>query len=447
MGGNAFGVPAQRLSHAQYSILKTHVHEALSPLFDQILTPRNLSSKNDHGDLDVLAQYSQALPYGDEEYIPAPDPLLLEVINNLALKPALAPRTVLKELRGSNSGGEFKVWGTGKMDNVKDEDVDRVRNLCGQIRESIGATAWRRRGSEVSFKVPCYMIDRQHEGSDQFFQVDVIFVRPENIHFHYMMSSYSSTGLLLGRLVRHYSKNLTLHLTHLIIRHSPYPGISPIDVTLTSSPEEFCKWFGLDYQAWQDAGENGWAEIEDLWKWLTNVSDDSIAAQAIRKITYRRNRPSINDELAGKRKKRSEFADGLYDWLNLQPKWTSEVSEENQEAQIVCPEPSIPSPADQGVKEEDLSVSDQKVMISSTSESKSPAPAISDIQLGKLEMSRLHLDLRSTAALEYWGKQEKYDQVLDERKAAADLLAGRQKERVEKKEEDQKTEETQVNNE
>ncbi|WRT64560.1 uncharacterized protein IL334_001492 [Kwoniella shivajii] len=456
MGGNAFGTVARRLSQAEYEALKNHVHTALKLHFQDVKTPRSLLSKVDHGDLDVLVGYEGFLPGGDEEWtpnnpdtknedelptaesLPAPDPLLEEVIKKLDIKPAEVSDT-LKDLSGPNNGGEIKVIGTGKM--VLGKEVDELRDFCGKMRASIGATAWRRRGGEVSFKVSPVVVNPDLDvRDDEFYQVDVLFTPSENLAFYHLMASYSSTGLLLGRFVRLLSHSFTLHLTHLIVRHGPFFGLPSIDVTLTTSPTDFCKWLGLDYDVWKTQGD-AWNEEKDLWIWLTNVEEDSLAGQAISRIVAKK-RSSSNDPKEGKRKKRADFADRFYEWLRNESKLVSSPEEEFVLPDIsVSPTPTpTPTPIPILPSEQIASpiIADSKSLFIESSSSAANAIKIEEqIIVNPSLLNPNHpksLDARVDTALEYWNKRELYDTILQERKLLAVVLADRQKETVENRE-------------
>ncbi|WWC86680.1 uncharacterized protein L201_001557 [Kwoniella dendrophila CBS 6074] len=481
MGGNAFGVPAQRLAQPQYDRLKDHVLNTLSALFKQMETPRNLLSKTDHGDLDVLIGYSDHVQGGDEEWtaltkedilkihrsstdIPTPDPMLEEVIAKLGIKPAGSTASTLIDLSRSNHGGQIQIIGTGKM--LSGKEVDDLRELCGKMRECIGATAWRRRGPEVSFKIPCELISGDkgvNIGDDHFYQVDALFVPPENLEFNLMMSSYSSTGLLLGRVLRTLSRSFTLHLTHLIVRHSPYFGIPPIDITLTTSATEFCEWLGLDYQVWKHEGQT-WVNESDLWRWMTTAKEDSIAGQAIKRMA-KKSRSPVNEEFGGKRRRRADFADRFYDWLQNDSSWVKVLEKEKEEKEKKTAEDQDKTKGEGGKEAATLEVSDPPTPIPVPTPSPGSTPTEIPTQnatlspnecekllsgeadmIPKLTTPKLTdnpsvidpdqpkpLDSRVIAAIDYWKKQEAYEETLKARKVVAEELAERQRERMERK--------------
>ncbi|WWD07423.1 hypothetical protein V865_005521 [Kwoniella europaea PYCC6329] len=461
MGGNAFDIPAQRLAQAQYDALKAHVFAALATSFEQIESPRNLRSKTDHGDLDILVGFAGSIPGGDEEWVPStaenikgdktdspkldnspnPDPLLEEVVAKLDLKPANAPRAgPYSVVISPNDGGSIKLIGTGKM--LFGKEVEDLRGLCGEMRQNLKATGWRRRGPEISFQVPCQIVagDESVESNEEkFYQIDVLLVSPESFYFNHLMSSYSSTGVLLGRVLRQLSRSFTLHLTHLVVRHSPYFGIPPIDITLTTSPEEFCDWLGLDYEIWKKEGES-WVTEVDFWKWMTNAREDSPAAQAIKRMSAR-SRSTINEGLSKKRRKRADFADRFYEWLQKESEWAPETETGDATASphesippTLTPLPTPGPDGEAGILTPSLLTTDQLLATQGSGQSKSPASSCNPDNPSFIDPDHPKpLDSRASAAIEYWKKQEVYEAMLEERKSVAKVLADRQRDRVDRK--------------
>jgi hypothetical protein len=74
--------------------------------------------------------------------------------------------------------------------------------------------------------------------------------------------------MLLAVGIRRISRSLTLHMTHLSLRHSPFFGLPYVDVELTKDAREFADWLGLDYARWFE----GFANERELWEWMTDVS-------------------------------------------------------------------------------------------------------------------------------------------------------------------------------
>ncbi|OCF58571.1 hypothetical protein L486_03058 [Kwoniella mangroviensis CBS 10435] len=460
MGGNAFNTPAQRLPQAQYDALKAHVFAALATSFEQIESPRNLRFKTDHGDLDILVGSAGSIPGGDEEWVPQtaenikdnktdlpklddspnPDPLLLEVIAKLDLKPANAPQAEpSSDVVSPNDGGTIKLMGTGKM--LLGKEVEDLRGLCGEMRQNLKATGWRRRGPEISFKVPCQIVtgdEAVESNAEKFYQIDVLLVSPESFDFNHLMSSYSSTGVLLGRVLRQLSKSFTLHLTHLVVRHLPYFGIPPIDITLTSSPEEFCEWLGLDYQKWKTEGES-WVTEVDFWKWMTDAREDSPAAQAIRRMAAR-SKSTIDEGLSKKRRKRADFADRFYEWLQKESDWAPRI--ETGDAATLPRDSVPPSPAplptlgpdgEGGTSAPSLPTINQVFATPGSGKSGPPASSYNPDNPSFIDPEHPKpLDSRASAAIDYWKKQEVYEAILEERKTVAKVLADRQRDRVDR---------------
>ncbi|WVW78203.1 hypothetical protein I302_100154 [Kwoniella bestiolae CBS 10118] len=471
MGGNAFDTPAQRILQPQYNALKAHAFAALAEHFDQMESPRNLLSKTDHGDLDVIVGYAGPIPGGDEEWVPStlkdeiekvkestvvtsdlpkpnddnlpiPDPLLEEIIKKLGITPPNPPpqEQASAVVFKPNDGGTIKLIGTGKM--LLGKEVDELRELCGTMRHSLGATGWRRRGPEISFKVPCGIITRDESADvedDKFYQVDVLLVSPESFAFNHLMSSYSSTGVLLGRVLRQLSRSFTLHLTHLVVRHSPYFGIPPIDITLTTSPAEFCDWLGLNYKVWKDEGDR-WENEADFWKWMTTAREGSPAAQATNKVAMRTRTVTDEGSTNKKRRKRADFADRFYDWLRSESQWAPTP---DQGEPTISPPESVPptptplptsGPNDAENTTASLPTIDQILSAKAANQSKSPASSCNPDNPSFIDPDHPKpLDARVAAAIEYWKKQETYDAILAERKVVAKVLADRQRDRVDRR--------------
>ena len=128
MGGNAFPKQAERMSSDTHQALYRHAHAALVPtFFPRAEALRDVREKQDHGDLDLIAGW------GDERAWKLKGEERGEVDGGLGLGGPIA-------LRQDNQGeGELVVWA-----------FDMARALK--------AKEWVRRGSEISFAIPCVAI-------------------------------------------------------------------------------------------------------------------------------------------------------------------------------------------------------------------------------------------------------------------------------------------------
>nr|ODN89569.1 hypothetical protein L203_02282 [Cryptococcus depauperatus CBS 7841] len=228
MGGNAFDTTATRLSVEEHNTLTTLLLNLLTLDFARCSVPRTVSVKNSHGDIDILCAYEGAIVGGDEECIAGLDGL-----------------------------GEVKPLRNAKP--VVGREVEEMRQLGLTLGKKLGAICWRRNGNEFHFKLPLSVLQGKSDITDQFYQVDLILVAPKNFDFIFFTSSYAGTSVLLGRALKFYSRSLTLHLTHVSFRHSPFFGIQPVEIIFTEDPAEFCKWLGMDYRRWLEEGLK--------WRW------------------------------------------------------------------------------------------------------------------------------------------------------------------------------------
>ncbi|OCF33825.1 hypothetical protein I316_04537 [Kwoniella heveanensis BCC8398] len=441
MGGNAFGIPARRLPQKQYLSLKAHALYKVQPFFKAVLVPRNLTTKETHGDLDLLCAYDANIPGGDEAWSPkeasqsepAPKgmddgPQLgspVQAADNTADKPDPVLAILPEPASGHNIGGQIKIYG-GRI--FTGAEVEAIRDLCGEIKQSLGAVGWWRRGNEVSFKMPCAILgqDAEHDVSpDEFYQIDMNLVKFQYLDFYHDMASYSSTGVLLGRIVRHLSKSFTLHLTHIVVRHSPFSGIAPVGVTLTTSPSALAAWLGLDYKKWVEQGE-GWSEEKQLFEWMTNVDEDSILVPALQRLSITARRDA--NEETGKRKKRADYADRFYDWLRTDSKWAVSTPADGGgqvEGPSEAPTPLSPTPMETPAASQASPAQSRTVSLRDFFDKTADQPAT------PTDVSRSHtfyvnlapepkpLDAAAQAALDYWGKKDEYDALVTARREVA----------------------------
>jgi hypothetical protein len=105
--------------------------------------------------------------------------------------------------------------------------------------------------------------------SQEHYQVDLVLVPPSHHHFTVYYTSFGYALMLLAVGVRRISRSLTLHMTHVSLRHSPFFGLPYVDVELTKDARDFADWLGLDYARWFE----GFANERELWEWMTDVSE------------------------------------------------------------------------------------------------------------------------------------------------------------------------------
>ncbi|WVQ79851.1 hypothetical protein IAT38_001951 [Cryptococcus sp. DSM 104549] len=413
MGGNAFPTPARRIPKPTYAALAPLILSRLSPLFQIISTPRNLLSKVDHGDLDVLCGYPATVEGGDEEWVPREG--------------------------GKWSGGEMVKLGKRLPEGEKAEEL---REVLGRVREVLGATGWRRRGTDVSFKVSCGIMKgtsvEEDTALDDFYQIDLILVPPTSVDFITFTSSYSGTVLIIGHILRLLSPALTLHLTHLVIKHLPFPGVPNVEVALCDDPERLCEWMGWDYGRWVRDGE-GWVEERELWEWVVDVEAGSRAGDVLERMAGSKSRKKEDtEEKEGKvgkeakpgKVKRASVKDRFYEWLRIESRWAIPRDDSSGESGQETPgAPLAPSPSPATTSSLAASPS-LAVAPSPTRTPQPPTPNPSYID----PTTPLPLDPRAIDALAYWGQTDAYNAVLQERQEVARGIAERQAARTERKE-------------
>lgn len=217
-------------------------------------------------------------------------------------------------------------------------------------------------------------------------------IPPERLHFPLVSTSFGSTILLLSTALRVISQSLTLDMTHLVLRQSPFVGLPAVDVFLTSDATCFCTWTGLDYTRWT----RGMGSEEEAWKWMTEVEPDSIMGRAWGRLARPRDRTK-QDEKRGK----PGDLDRFIKWLRSpRSKWYDPNT-------IILRPKEVPQDSQIGA---------------------AVKPTLLDPVRPKL------LESRAVAALKHWGKMEEYERGMEERRAVAREMAGRQRKRVEARE-------------
>lgn len=222
-----------------------------------------------------------------------------------------------------------------------------------------------------------------------YYQADVLMIPHEQIEFAVVSTSYGSTILLLATVLRVISRSITLHMTHLVLRHNPFFGLPTIDVSLTSDIEAFCLWTGLDYAKWK---EGPMPTEVDSWKWLTDVDANSLLGKAWKRLA----RPREQAKLTTHKGKPGDL-ERFIKWLrSTDCKWFDPDE--------------TPAPVS---------------LTSSTSSSTSEVnPNLLDPE------NPSPLDPRAVCALQYWGKVEEYEESVERRRNLAREIAERQKRKV-----------------
>ncbi|WVQ75862.1 hypothetical protein IAR50_005495 [Cryptococcus sp. DSM 104548] len=370
MGGSAFDQQATRLTQDQHTRLTKIITDLVAPFFQGTSAPRSVASKDSHGDVDIICGYAGENRGGQEEWDP----------ENKTIIPLKGGKVVVGQ------------W------------ADELRAMAVEIFGVIGAVGLRRHGDSLNYRVPLSVLDETNTDSDKFYQVDLELVPPAAIEFKTFLTSYGSTSFLLGRCLRFYSRSVVLHLTHFAFRHAPFFGIPPINITLTSDPVEFCKWFGLDYQVWKTEGTN-WRWDWQFWKWMTDVEDGTPAAVAYKRMIRRMKRDGAPTSSG----KKDGFLIGFYKYLCEKSKWSKAWEDEN--ATLVEEGQEGASESSRG-KREQVPIDVQSII-----DIDNPA------EYGE----------GGAAVLEYWGKEEAYKELFEQTKALAAPIASSQKIKLEKK--------------
>lgn len=162
--------------------------------------------------------------------------------------------------------------------------------------------------------------------------------------FTHFFRSYSN--ILLSHLVTLLSPHLRASGTHLSFHYSPYPGIGPIKIELTSDPDDFCEWLGLDYARFLQ----GFETRKDLWLWVTTVKDGGKAQRVwtglVRRYKERPDNGIVIERVSLQWKSRNPGWTDFLEWLKLsdespysrvQPR-AREVEQADMAARIPIPE-------------------------------------------------------------------------------------------------------------
>lgn len=221
MGGDAFGIPATRLSPAAFAALCTYITASLSGVV--IAIPPSLQ-KGSHGDVDVLVSTS------------------LTGLKGRAMGVAVAMK--LEEMEELEESG----------------DVDA---LCGALCAKVGGRRWSRNGRIVSLAVPLSFASYSpsslpsssfptsppsaSHADDAFHQIDLILIPRQSLAWAEMAMTYGQTRQLLKLLCRAVGgSRLRVHDTYLGL-NTPQPPLKPREeVELCVDPRRLCDWLGIE---------------------------------------------------------------------------------------------------------------------------------------------------------------------------------------------------------
>lgn len=124
MGGNAFPQTARRINTAQHQALHKHALAALVPaFFPRAEALRDARDKADHGDLDLIAGWADERAW---------------------------------KLKGEERGEVDGGMGLGGPMAVAEGELGE---WAQDMAKALKAKEWVRRGSEISFAIPCSIFD------------------------------------------------------------------------------------------------------------------------------------------------------------------------------------------------------------------------------------------------------------------------------------------------
>lgn len=431
MGGNVFLVPARRLSTPQLLSLLKLVKGRLDPFFEGMEITRFFGEKDTHGDLDVLC----GLWMGGDGWKGADQEGAIDPAATDAVPLETAIRAHTKSGLGKQ---EEKAW-----------TKEQVAGFSELVARKLGATKWRKHGWEVSFAIPCAVLEPETTDTgpeavslhpkfkdedvmktdhEQFYQLDLLLVRPPSLSFAVMTQSYGVSALLLSAALRRMSSSFTIHTDRFVVRYPPYHGLPAVEVDLTHDPVQFMEWAGLDHARWQQ----GFATERDFWQWLACLPDNVESLTADEQAEKK-------DELFKKRfaqgwKRLAKQKQGQKDNTKM-PKGHSKARVEVMErfrayikstlyADTPVPEPTADAEVDKVAG--DLGAASIEPL-SSPALSKTEPPPVLD------PASPRGLSDRAQDALTYFCKINDWHTLLDQRRAEAFELAERQQRRFKEK--------------
>lgn len=264
MGGKNFGTEARRFTTAEHDAMFALARERTGHFFTAMKTYPPLKTKATHGDIDILAGW-----------------------HGLGFAP---PKGKAQGIVGGADDGERVDPHDPTLATVTiDSDPADLRRWCAAIATAVGATEWQRSGGCLSTRFPASALyaavpslAAPHD-ADDFFQVDFMLFPPDGVEFAAFGYSYGSALMLLAPLLRQGTgvHGLVLHAYCLVFRHSPFPGLRPVDTHLSHDAAALCKYIGLDYATWQ---RGDFDTMADVYAWLSTAEDSSITAKALRRI-------------------------------------------------------------------------------------------------------------------------------------------------------------------
>ena len=101
------------------------------------------------------------------------------------------------------------------------------------------------------------------------------------MNFCHFVKSYEVLQSILRPLIRLLYPRLYLADSGLEFHYTPFTGYpTKVNLPLTHSPEEFCRWLGLDFSVWLA----GFEVPVDVWDWILSVDVSSELATALRRV-------------------------------------------------------------------------------------------------------------------------------------------------------------------
>lgn len=465
MGGHALSRAARRLSTPELEHLTRHCLSGLeSHIFPVVLPLKALPEKTSHGDLDLICAYDERL---DSKKIKGEDWGVFVDGNDMGV----GEHHPVQGVAVSPTSPEGKAEKDGK----EGEENARFRAWVVSVAKAIGGSEWKRSGTNgvvISIGVPCGGVEgidigpkgdqelyevstRDQYGSplrslmltrllpfvtllfhspavdptkrrwailpQPFFQVDLQLCPARSVEFTRFIRSYSNT--LLSHAVDYISPHLSLLNTHLGLRYSPYFGLEPIRMEITSCPEELCDWLGVDYAKM----ERGLETEKDLWRWATEVREGG-AIDAVWKIVA--DRGKRGDKGTPRRKGKDEGWVRFVQWLrtdkespyNMESgdpaRLTGSVNQVS-DATTLNP-PNSTSTADANSSREPVLEGGTVTLV--------PTPAQIKVNEDLLDAERPKpLHYKAQDVLERFGKMDELSELLNERKMAAVVMANRRR--------------------
>ena len=270
---------------------------------------------------------------------------------------------------------------------------------------------------------------------------------PTCLLFTQFQQSYSNMPLMLAAALRRISKQLTIHSTFLSMRYSPFFGLPPVEVILTTDVHELCSWAGLDYERW----EKGFAGQEEFWTWFTSPpgydgphraavaeGSDNDLRDAMPDSADKAQRPAFvhawkkfgRSQLEAKSSHRNglEILTQFYDWMQRPgTRWYSESSPFTTEAVTSAPARLSPVPTPLGTETS-----------ASAPTSGSCTPVLPEPNKSLVDPTKpLELDHGAQDAIEYFGKTSEWLAQFEQRRQRAQILYDQQQERLMRKKQHQ----------